>query len=98
MWLMLQQDQPDDYIVATGHTFTLREFVHQVFARLDLDWQRYTSNDDSFLRPTDILISRADTSKAKNVLGWQVKYDMRDVARMMVEAELAEENRACHGV
>lgn len=93
MWLMLQQDQPDDYIVATGRTYTLKDFVSQVFRRLDLDWKRFTSSDASFLRPTDILISRADPSKSKKTLGWQVKYDMQDVARMMVESELAEDKK-----
>lgn len=89
MWLMLQQDKPEDYIVATGKTYYLREFVQQVFAYLDLDWKKYTSSNEELLRPTDILVSRAKPSKAKKVLGWEAKYDMRDVARMMVDAELS---------
>ncbi len=87
MWLMLQQDQPEDYIVATGKTYSLRDFVQQVFAHLNLDWQKYTSFDSDFLRPTDILISRANPSKAESRLGWCARYDMQDVARMMVDAE-----------
>lgn len=89
MWLMLQQDEPDDYIVATGKTYSLRDFVQQVFSHLNLDWQQYTSNDSKLLRPTDILISRSKPSKAERFLGWRARYDMNDVARMMVDAELS---------
>lgn len=92
MWLMLQQVEPDDYIVATGKTYSLRNFVQEVFEHLNLDWQQYTSCDSNFLRPTDILISRAKPSKANNFLGWQARYDMHDVARMMVDAEVAIHN------
>jgi GDPmannose 4,6-dehydratase len=92
MWLMLQQAEPEDYIVATGNTYSLREFVQQVFMHLDLDWQQHTSCDGELLRPTDILVSRAKPLKAQTVLGWQARYDMVDVARMMVDAELAAEN------
>ena len=92
IWLMLQQEQPEDYIVATGKTYCLREFVQEVFSYLDLNWQKYTSSDAELLRPTDILESRAEPSKAKRTLGWEAKYDMLDVARMMVEVELSEQN------
>jgi GDPmannose 4,6-dehydratase len=92
MWLMLQQEQPEDYIVATGKTYCLREFVQQVFAFLDLNWHKYTSSDAELLRPTDILVSRAEPSKAKSILGWEANYDMIDVARMMVDAELSKQN------
>jgi GDPmannose 4,6-dehydratase len=88
MWLMLQQELPDDYIVATGKTYSLRDFINCVFSELNLDWQKYTSYDESLLRPTDISISRANPSKALACLDWHAKYDMKDVARMMVEAEL----------
>ncbi|BBO67049.1 GDP-mannose 4,6-dehydratase [Desulfosarcina alkanivorans] len=89
MWLMLQRDEPEDYIVATGKTYALREFVQAVFEHLNLDWERYTSNDNKLLRPTDILISRAKPSKVDSFLGWRASYDMCDVARMMVDAELS---------
>lgn len=90
MWLMLQQDEPQDYIVATGKTYTLRDFVQEVFAHLNLDWQQYTRSDCNLLRPTDILVSRAEPFKADRVLGWRARYDMVDVARMMVNAELMD--------
>jgi len=87
MWLMLQQDEPEDYIVATGKTHSLRDFVKQVFAHLDLEWQQYTSSDSKFLRPTDIIISRAQPLKAERILNWRARSDMHDVARLMVDAE-----------
>ncbi|MFA7383437.1 MAG: GDP-mannose 4,6-dehydratase [Desulfurivibrionaceae bacterium] len=88
MWLMLQQDEPDDYILATGQTFALREFVECAFALRGLDWQKYTVSDSGLLRPTDIQISRADPGKAEQRLGWQAKIAMPEVVRLMVEAEL----------
>lgn len=97
MWLMLQQDQPEDYIVATGKTYPLRDFVQQVFTHLDLDWQQYTTCDSGFLRPTDIRISRANPSKAERVLGWRARYDMHAVARMMVDADVSIENKSNQG-
>jgi GDPmannose 4,6-dehydratase len=92
MWLMLQRAEPEDFIVATGNTYSLREFVQRVFTHLDLDWQQYTYCDGELLRPTDIMVSRAKPLKAQTVLGWRARYDMFDVARMMVDAELAAEN------
>jgi GDPmannose 4,6-dehydratase len=86
MWLMLQKEKPDDYVIATGETNTLEDFVSEVFNILDIDWHEYIINDDSLLRPTDILVSSGNPEKAMKVLGWQAIYRMRDVARMMVEA------------
>lgn len=88
MWRMLQQDVPDDYILATGKTFTLREFVEQAFSLVGLDWQQYTLSDPGLLRPTDILISRGDPGKAEQRLKWKARVAMPDVVRLMVEAEL----------
>ena len=93
MWRMLQQDEPDDYILATGQTFALREFVEQAFALLGLDWQKHTVCDSGLLRPTDILISRADPGKAEQRLGWQARVAMPEVVRRMIEAELRHQSR-----
>lgn len=93
MWLMLQQEKPEDYIVATGKTYPLSDFVRHVFAHLKLDWQEYTCCDGDLLRPTDILISKAEPSKAERILGWHASYEMSDVARMMVDYELSKENK-----
>jgi GDPmannose 4,6-dehydratase len=90
MWLMLQQEKPDDYVIATGETNTLENFVSEVFRIVGIDWHEFLVSDVSLLRPTDILVSRGNPAKATKVLGWQAKYRMSDVARMMVEAELAQ--------
>ena len=87
MWLMLQQEAPDDYVIATGETNRLEDFVHTVFLSLELDWKDHVEVNQKLLRPADILISRANPGKAARKLGWRAKYGMRDVARMMVEGE-----------
>lgn len=87
MWLMLQQDKPDDYLIATGETHTLEEFVAAIFEALGLNWHEHVVSDPSLLRPTEIMVSRANPSKAERKLGWKANRKMRDVARLMVEAE-----------
>ncbi|MBE9205814.1 GDP-mannose 4,6-dehydratase [Nostoc sp. LEGE 06077] len=85
MYLMLQQEQPDDYVIATGETSKLEDFVAQAFACVGLDWQEYVTTDSSLLRPTDIAVGRGNPAKAKEKLGWQAQYIMKDVVRMMIE-------------
>lgn len=84
MWLMLQQDVPEDYVIATGTTVTLQEFVAEVFRCLDLDWKDHVVVDAEFLRPTDLLVSRADPSKAERQLGWKARYKVADVVKGML--------------
>ncbi len=86
MYLMLQQDEPGDYVLATGKTSSLEEFVAAVFASLDLDWRDRVKTNPAFFRPTDIAIGRSNPAKAKRVMGWEAKYAMADVARMMAQA------------
>lgn len=86
MYLMLQQEQPDDYAIATGETNKLEDFVAEVFSYLGLDWREYLVIEQSLFRPTDIAISRGNPAKAKQQLGWEAKYKMKDIARMMVDA------------
>lgn len=88
MWLMLQQDEPDDYVIGTGETNSLQDFVSAVFSRLGMNWRDHVEYNPDLLRPTDILISRANPAKAKEKLGWQAQYKMTDVVRMMIEALL----------
>ena len=83
MWLMLQKDEPDDYVIATGETYSLREFVAEIFSSFGLDWQDHVDFDTEFVRPNELLVSRADPYKAYRELGWLAKYKMRDVARML---------------
>lgn len=86
MWLMLQQDKPDDFVIATGRTYSLEQFVEQAFMMVGLDWKNYVVSDVNMIRPTDNMVSKADPSKAKNQLNWQAKSGMPEVVRMMVEA------------
>ena len=88
MWNMLQQETPDDYIIATGITIRLEDFIRAVFQRLNLDWKKYVTMDHRFLRPSDIATIRANPKKAEERLGWKAKFNGYDVARMMVDAEL----------
>jgi len=87
MWLMLQQDNPDDYIVATGNTRTLAEFVEEAFLCVNLDWHDHVTTDPSLFRPTDIRHGAADPAKAKTKLGWQANKRLKDIVTLMVEAE-----------
>ena len=84
MWLMLQQERPGDFVIATGQTYSLEEFVRISFATYDLDWRLYVEQADEFLRPTDLQISKADSSKAKKILGWQATIIMPQVVEKMI--------------
>ncbi len=92
MYLMLQQDQPDDYAIATGSSYKLEEFVAAAFDCLGLNWQDHVVTDASLLRPTDLAISRGNPAKAREQLGWQAQYKMPDVVRLMVEARLTADS------
>src|SRR5688500_1351405 len=96
MWLMLQQEKPDDYVVATGVTHSVREFLDEVGAALDMDWTPHIGVDPRYYRPAEVDILHGDASKAKRALGWTPKTTFRDLARMMTEAdmELAEREAA----
>ena len=87
MWRMLQQETPGDYVIATGETNTLEAFVAETFAQLGLDWQRHVCTDPSLLRPSEIMVSRGNPGKSAIALGWQAKNHMRDVIRIMIDAE-----------
>mgnify|MGYP002777760379 FL=1 len=86
MYLMLQQTQPDDYVIATGTTCRLEDFIAAVFACLGLDWQQYVISDPSLMRPADLSISRGNPAKARGQLNWQAQTQMEEVARRMVAA------------
>jgi GDPmannose 4,6-dehydratase len=89
MHLMLQQDQPDDYVIATGESFSLQEFVEQAFNYFNLNWEDHVVSDPSFMRPTDLSVSRGNALKASQRLNWRAKFKMPDVVKMMIEAKLA---------
>jgi GDPmannose 4,6-dehydratase len=88
MWRMLQQDEPDDYVVATGETHSVREFFEIAFARVGLDPEKYVQSDPQFLRPAEVDQLVGDPSKAKKVLGWEPKHSFGDLVEMMVDADL----------
>jgi len=91
MWLMLQQDKPDDYVIATGETHTIRELLALAFGYLDLDWQKYVIIVPRYYRPTEVDYLIGDASKAKKELGWEPKVSFPDLIKMMVEADLETE-------
>ena len=88
MWLMLQQDQPDDYVVATGETHSVREFLELAFGYVNLDWQNYVEFDERYLRPAEVDLLIGDPAKAQQKLGWQPSVTFPELVSLMVEADL----------
>jgi GDPmannose 4,6-dehydratase len=93
MWRMLQADQPDDYVLATNETHTIGEFLDVAFGHLDLDWHDHVKFDPRFLRPAEVDLLIGDYTKAKRVLGWEPRTRMHALAKLMVDADLAELSR-----
>jgi GDPmannose 4,6-dehydratase len=100
MWLMLQQEAPDDYVLATGETHAVREFLEAAFAHLDLDWRQYVEIDPRYFRPTEVDALLGDAGKARQRLGWQPKVSFAELVRLMVDADLQAlmEVRQCQDV
>ncbi|MFO1066207.1 MAG: GDP-mannose 4,6-dehydratase [Pirellulales bacterium] len=96
MWLMLQHDQPEDFVIATGETRTIREFLDMVFGQLDLDWNEYVEVDPRYFRPAEVDLLLGDATKAKEKLGWVPATDVRELARIMVEHDLDLAQRELH--
>ncbi len=88
MWLMLQQEQPGDYVVATGETHTVKEFVEIAFSRAGLDWEAHVVQDERFMRPAEVDLLLGDPSKAREELGWEPKVSFRELVEMMVDSDL----------
>jgi GDPmannose 4,6-dehydratase len=95
MWLMLQQEKPDDYVVATGETHSVRELVEHAFAELELDWQKHVEIDQRYLRPTEVDVLQGNASKARRVLGWRPKVGFAQLIKMMIahDHDLARRER-----
>jgi GDPmannose 4,6-dehydratase len=89
MWLMLQQDRPDDYILATNETHSVREFVELAFERVGLDWKEYVKHDARYERPAEVDLLIGDASKAKKLLNWEPQVRFEELVRIMVDADLA---------
>jgi GDPmannose 4,6-dehydratase len=88
MWLMLQHDTPDDYVIATGEAHSVRELVEEAFGHLGLDWTQHVVLDERYLRPAEVDNLRGDAGKAQRVLGWRPKVTFKELVRMMVENDL----------
>jgi GDPmannose 4,6-dehydratase len=86
-WLMLQQDGPDDYVLATGETHSVREFLEEAFSYAGLDWQQYVRTDERYFRPSEVDILQGDYAKAKAKLGWEPTVRFHELVRMMVDAD-----------
>jgi GDPmannose 4,6-dehydratase len=93
MWLMLQQDTSDDYVVATGETWTVKDFLSRAFGRVGLNWEEFVEFDPRYLRPSEVDLLIGDPSKAKQQLGWAPKTSFDDLVKIMVDADLEEENQ-----
>ena len=89
MWLMLQQDKPDDYVIATGETHSVSEFLTEAFAYADLDWRDYVEMDPKYLRPSEVELLVGDASKARKELGWEPKVTFKDLVSLMVDADMS---------
>ncbi|OHB60967.1 MAG: GDP-mannose 4,6-dehydratase [Planctomycetes bacterium RBG_13_46_10] len=88
MWLMLQQDKPDDFVIATGESHSVKEFLEEVFSHLDLDWKKYVEIDSRYFRPSEVELLQGDASKAKKILGWEPKVTFKALAKMMTDADM----------
>jgi len=89
MWLMLQQKEPDDYVIATGETHSVEEFLDEAFTYADLDWRQYTETDPKYYRPAEVDLLIGDAGKARRKLGWEPKTTFKDLVRLMVDADTA---------
>jgi GDPmannose 4,6-dehydratase len=87
MWLMLQQDKPDDFVVATGQTHSVREFLDEVFGYLGLDWSKHVETDARYFRPAEVDLLLGDPTKAQRVLGWKPRITFKALAKMMTDAD-----------
>jgi len=88
MWRMLQQPTPDDFVIATGETHTIRELLTIAFERVGLDWADHVAIDPKYYRPTEVDVLQGDASKAKRVLGWEPKTSFKELVELMVDAEV----------
>jgi GDPmannose 4,6-dehydratase len=98
MWRMLQHDQPDDYVIATGHSYSVAQFLDASFAQLGLDWRKHVEFDPRYLRPTEVDHLEGNAEKAQSMLGWKPQVSFAELVQMMVEAdhELARQERVLH--
>jgi GDPmannose 4,6-dehydratase len=88
MWMMMQQPEPDDFVIATGETHTVREFVEEAFRLVGLDWQKYVEIDAQYFRPAEVDLLIGDPAKARKILGWEPKTKFTELVKIMVDADV----------
>jgi GDPmannose 4,6-dehydratase len=98
MWLMLQQDKPDDYVIATGETYSVKEFLQVAFDHLDLDWKKYVEIDKRYFRPTEVDLLLGDATKARKQLKWKPKVSFVNLVKMMVDADMTAVEKEVYGL
>jgi GDPmannose 4,6-dehydratase len=98
MWLMLQQDEPDDFVIATGETHSVRDFLEEAFGHLDLDYNDYVEIDPQLFRPTEVDALSGDATKARRVLGWEPRVTFAELVRMMTEHDLQNAQAETQGL
>ena len=96
MWLMLQQDEPQDYVIATGETHSIRELLEEAFSYVGLDWRKYLEIDQRYYRPAEVDLLIGDSSKAKGKLGWEAKTKFKDLVRLMIDADMEAAKKEAH--
>jgi GDPmannose 4,6-dehydratase len=97
MWMMLQQDRPDDFVIGTGEAHSVREFVELAFAEVGLDWQQFVEVDPRYFRPAEVDHLCADASKARKALGWEARVQFKELVRMMVASDVEDLDRTMAG-
>jgi GDPmannose 4,6-dehydratase len=88
MWRILQQERPDDYVIATGETHSVREFLEEAFTYVGLDWREFVTVDPKYFRPAEVDVLLGDPTKAERILGWKPKVAFKELVRLMVDADL----------
>jgi GDPmannose 4,6-dehydratase len=97
MWLMLQHEEPDDYVIATGEAHSVREFLEEAFGYVDMDWRDFVEIDPKYLRPTEVDVLVGDSSKARTKLGWKPKVTFKELVKMMVDHDVEEVGKQLFG-
>lgn len=97
MWLMLQADKPEDYVIATGETYSVRQFLEEAFGYVGLDWKKYVDIDERYFRPTEVKYLLGDSSKARKKLKWKPKVDFKGLVKMMVDSDMALVEKELYG-
>jgi GDPmannose 4,6-dehydratase len=97
MWLMLQQEEPDDYVIATGESHSVKEFLEEAFGYAGMDWKEFVETDSKYLRPTEVDVLVGDSGKARTKLGWRPKVTFKELVRMMVDHDVEEVGKLLFG-